>query len=151
MAKQYSYENAATFQDLFSDEFIKKLNIQPSQMEKLVCRRGMRVRKMFVRSVFAVFLNALIDDIIKNNIKFFFGGKHWFYIYIQKITELNFERIINNGKIYQDVDLINSDFNIYEFVFQSKFSEKKDKYRRIRIGYKKYKEIVRLVNNGKRY
>jgi len=150
MARQYDYSNASLMTDFFSEEFLEKVNIKQDQISEVKYKRGKRVRLMLCRNVFSVFLQILINDCIENNTKFLFRGRYWFYIYIKKITPGNFNRIINNG-IYKTVNLIDSDFSIYEFVFYSVYLNLGERFRRIRINYDTYQELIKKVNNGKRY
>lgn len=150
MGKYYDYSNAATMTDLFDDEFLERLDLKTSQITGLKFRRGKRVKMMFIRNVFTVFLCMLIQECMEKNVKFLFQGKFWFYIYIKKINSGNFNRIIKNG-IYKTVDLIASDFNIYQFVLYSVYLPEGDRYRRIRICYDKYQELIQRVNKGQRY
>jgi hypothetical protein len=150
MAKQYNYSKAILMKDFFSDDFLKSLNITSNQMTHVKFNRGKRVKHMLIRNVFSVFLLILINDCIKNNTKFLYQGRYWFNIYIKKINSSNFNRIIKNG-IYNTVNLIDSDFKIYEFVFYSVYLPQKDRFRKLRINYETYQELIKKVNNGKRY
>jgi hypothetical protein len=150
MARQYDYSNASLMTDMFSEEFLDRVDIKQDQITGIKHKRGKRVRLMLCRNVFSVFLQIVIADCIKNNTKFLYRGRYWFYIYIKKVTKGNFNRIISNG-IYKTVNLIESDFNIYEFVFYSVYLNPLERFRRIRINYDTYQQLIDKVNNGKRY
>ena len=150
MAAHYDYSKATKMSELFSDEFVKDLEIKRDQITGLKYKRGKRVKHMFVRNVFTFFMQLVINDCIERNIKFLYSGRYWFYIYIKKINKGNFDRIVKN-KTYKSVDMISSDFNIYEFVFYSVYMDKENRYRRIRIIYEKYNQLIDQVNKGKRY
>jgi hypothetical protein len=149
--KHYCYKNAVHLVDIFSDEFVQGLGIQQDQLTNLKFTRGLRVRKTIARNTFSVFLNELVDECINKDIKFMNGGKFWYYLYLNAISEGNFNRIIKNGKIYTDVNLIESDFKIYEMLMFAKWKSRGPDVVKVRITYKKYKELVKKVNEGKRF
>jgi hypothetical protein len=150
MGAFYDYSKAAKLTDLFDEKFLDELDLKTSQITGVKFNRGKRVKLMFVRNVFTFFLALLIQECIQHNYKFLFNGKHWFYIFIKRINNGNFNRIMKNGT-YKRVDLIASDFKIYQFVFYSKYLPAGDRYRRININYDKYNELIDQVNQGKRY
>lgn len=146
----YDYSKAAKLTDLFEEKFLDELDLKTSQITGVKFNRGKRVKMMFIRNVFTYFLSLLIEECIEYNSKFLFNGKYWFYIYIKKITSGNFQRIMKNGT-YKKVDLIASDFKIYQFIFYSVYLPRGDRYRRIMINYNLYDKLIEKVNNGKRY
>lgn len=148
--KHYDYSNATKFRDLFSDEFLESLEIKNEQLTHVVFKRGKRVHLEFIRSVFTAYMKAIVQDCMDNNTKFIAPGRFWFTIYIAKISDSNLNRILKSG-IYKNVDLLRSEFNIYQFMFYSPYLKKSDNKRRIRINYPKYNELIEKVNNGRRY
>lgn len=149
--KYYCYKNAKKLKDFFGDEFLEKLDLKNEQLTNLAFNRGKRVHFEFVRAVFVTFMKQMIKDCMENNVKFIGPGKYWFYIFINKINNGNFNRIVSNKHIYKNVNLISSDFNIYEFNFYSVYLPKGKNYRRVRIDNTNYQQIVEKVNEGKRY
>jgi uncharacterized membrane protein YheB (UPF0754 family) len=145
-----SYKNAAKINDIIPEDFVKTLKIT-NDVIKTRFNRGSRVKKQFAQKIFFRFLSLMIDDCIENNSKFVSPSRYWFAVYIKQINNGNRNRILKNRKIYTDVDLIASDFKIYEFVLRSSYLKGYNQNRRIRIGYKKYKELVSKVNKGSRY
>jgi hypothetical protein len=148
--QRHCYKNAAKIHDLINEEFVKTLNI-PNEAIKTKFNRGIRVKTQFAQKIFFRFLALVIDRCMEQNGKFISPSRYWFAIYIKEINKGNRNRILRNRKIYTDVDLIASDFKIYEFVLRSSYLRGYDQNRRIRIGYRKYKELVKKVNNGNRY
>lgn len=148
--KIYDYSKAAALKDFFDDEFMERLSLRDYQLSNIAFRRGKFVHKKFVRTVFSIFMKAVLQDCIDNDVKFLAPGRYWFYIYIKTKTENELRRIALTN-VYKKVNLIQSDFNIYQFCFYSIYLPQKDRYRDIRISYDKYHEMVDKVNEGKRY
>lgn len=145
-----SYRTAAKINDVIDEPFVHTLDI-PNSAIQAKFNRGIRVKKQFAQKIFFAFLKLLIDDCIQNNAKFVSPTRFWFAIYIKEINRNNRKRILKTKGIYENVDLIKSDFKIYEFVLRSSYLTGYNRNRRIRIGYNKYKELVEAVNEGKRY
>jgi hypothetical protein len=148
--KLYNYDKDDKLTSFYDTEFLEKLDLKAEQMENLVFKRGKRVKLSFTRSVFVAFMKLVVDDCIKNDVKFVAPGKAWFYIYISKTPDANVERIIRTN-IYKDVDMFASGFSVYEFTFYSVYLPQGNRYRSIRIGYKKYKDVIAKANTGFRY
>lgn len=137
---KYDYSNAITLVDLLPDEDCERWE---------VCGRKMHRGKK-ARAIFGDFLAIMLDDIIENGNVYYAPIVEELRIYIQHQKRANVERILrNSSKIYKDVDLIKSDGKFYEFVLYSRSIP--GKYRSIRINYKKYKQIIKKVNEGMRY
>lgn len=145
--QQHYYKDAKTIKDVISPEFVQTLNLKSYQFDVKTTRGHVR-KERFAQKVFATFLDLVITDLIENNNKFLSPTKNWFTIFIREVSPMNKKKILAS-KAYQNVDLIQSDFKFYEFVFYSSYLY--DKYRSIRISYIKYKELIAKVNEGKRY
>ena len=145
-----SYKNAAKINDVISEDFVRKLDI-PNEVIQTKFNRGIRVKKQFAQKIFFRFLKIIIEECINKNVRFVSPSRFWFSIYIKEMSQGNKNRILRNKKIYNNVDLIKSDFKIYEFVLRSGYLQGSNKYRRIRISYAKYQELIEKVNNGSRY
>lgn len=148
--QKHCYKNAAKINDIIPADFVSTLDI-PNDAIKTRFNRGARVKKQFAQKIFFRFLSLMIDNCMENNTRFISPSRYWFSICIKEINKGNRNRILKNRKIYQDVDLIASDFKIYEFVLRSSYLKGYNQNRRIRIGYAKYKDLVKKVNTGTRY
>lgn len=148
--RNYNYDNAAKINDIIPFDFCDGLNIKCSQIDNNF-NRGKRVKRRFVQRIFFDFLKLVIDDCINRNAKFISPSRYWWALYIKEKRKKSLEQIVKNGKTYNDVDFIRSDGKIYEFVFYSPYLIKRRRYRAVRIGWKKYKELVQKVNDGMRY
>lgn len=144
------YSDAAKINDIIPEEFVKKLII-PNDAIPNKFNRGIRVKKQFAQKIFFRFLKIIIDECIQKNVRFISPSRYWFTIFIKEINSGNRKRILKNKEIYKEVDLIKSDFKIYEFVLRSSYLIGRLNNRRIRIAYQKYKELIQMVNNGMRY
>ncbi len=102
------------------------------------------------RAVFIDFLGLLMDDLIENNNRFTSPNRYWFQIYVcEKSKKETFMKLRRNG-VYNDVDIIKSDAKLYHFRLFSNYIGPK-RYRAVRIGYQRYKKMVKKVNGGMRY
>lgn len=145
-----SYRDAAKINEIISEDFVRKLEI-PNEVIATKFNRGIRVKKQFAQKIFFRFLKIIIEECMLKNVRFVSPSRFWFSIYIKEMNKNNRQRILKNKEIYKDVELINSDFKLYEFVLFSSYLKGFNNNRRIRIAYQKYKELIRLVNKGKRY
>ncbi len=145
-----SYRTASKINNIVSEDFVKSLEI-PNNVIQTKFNRGTRVKKQFAQKIFFRFLKIIIQECITNNVKFISPSRYWFAIYIKEVNNANKKRILKTKGIYNNVDLISSDFKIYEFVLRSSYLTGYNQNRRIRISYNKYKELVEEVNLGKRY
>jgi hypothetical protein len=146
----YVYDKAAGLNEILPLKFVDTIGLENKQMVDDKFPRGTKVRRRFMQRVFVEFLNLMLNDAIDNNTKFISPSRYWFSIYIREKGKKDMGRIGRNSKIYGDVDFIESDGKVYEFVFQSPYLPK-GKYRSIRIGWTMYQKLVKKVNEGMRY
>ncbi|UJP63999.1 hypothetical protein [Mongoliitalea daihaiensis] len=146
--QKYDYSDAATIEDVLPDEFCDSLEIKSYQV-KAIHNRGKRVKRRLVRSVFYDFLNLLIDDLMETNNRFVSPSKNYFMFYIKEKSFESVRRIYKNG-IYKAVDPVLSNGKIYEYFMEFHMGSKVVR-RPVRISYRKYMELVKKVNKGKRY
>lgn len=148
--RKYDYSNALTINDIITQEFVDGLKIKCSQVTSKF-KRGRKVKRQFVQKIFFEFWNMVIDDCIENGRKFISASRNWFTIFIKEMNPESVGRILRNGKIYNNVDLLRSDGKFYNFVFYSAYLPRNRRYRSIRIGWTKYQQLIQSVNDGKRY
>lgn len=156
----YDYSNAATINDVLPLEFCQSLQIQASQVQAKY-KNGKRVKRQYVQKIFYDFLKLIIDECMQKNVCFISPTVPYFAIYIKKKMDWETGRILKRGKTYNNVDLIESDCLIYEFVFFMNLRKgigrnanplnRLKRYRAIRIGHTKYMELIDRVNKGQRY
>lgn len=146
--KVYDYSDAKKIGDVIPDAFVRKLNLNQSELPAYKCGKS---KGRYVRGVFFDFLALMIDDLIENNYQFVSPNRYSFKVYIRQKARAEQRRLLTRtSKIYKDVDLIASQGKFYEFCLHSwKLPGKKS--RKVRIGHHKYKDLTRQVNNGRRY
>lgn len=142
---RYCYDKATRLKDVFTQGFVRGLGISSKHMN--TPRRGIVRQTAYVYRIFAEALNEIVNRCIDEDLSFR-GIDDSFRIDIRKKSKADMDRIMRISNIYSNVDLIESEFNIYEFIFYS-FGYKR--YASIRISRAKYHRMVDLVNKGKRY
>lgn len=145
-----SYRNSAKINQIIAEDFVRKLEI-PNEVIATKFNRGIRVKKQFAQKIFFRFLKIIIEECLHKNVRFISPSRFWFSIFIKEMNQVNRQRILKNKEIYKEVDLISSDFKLYEFVLRSSYLRGYKNNRRIRIAYQKYRELIQLVNKGQRY
>lgn len=142
---RFDYQNTKKTRDLLPDEFL-------DNMESCVHARigvGKRQQRERMRACFVDFMKLVIDDCMQNETVFL--GPNMPRVRIL-ICEKNIEYVIKRlkGGAYTDTNIIKSDGKFYEFRFHCSALNPRP-WNPVMIGYKKYKELVQLVNSGKRY
>ena len=145
----YCYERASKIKDLFPEEFCDSLFLKPDEMNVKVSHGKVRKHR-YIRRIFFDFLKLMIEDCIENNSKFTAPCYPTFQVFIKEKPDFEVKKILRR-KAYKMVDLVESDFKIYEFTFFSPYMHKGNQYRSIRISYTHYKQLAQKVNEGKRY
>jgi hypothetical protein len=142
---RYSYDKALRLKHIFSPLFVKGLGMSCADFFSTTHRSGTRAKRIYINNVFASAIRFIMDTCINEDARFN-GYRNSYSIYIRRKSETDIDRILKTG-IYKGVDLIESEFNFYEFTFYAR----PGKYAGVRISYKRYQELVGLVNHGKRY
>jgi len=143
--KVYDYSDAAVLKDVIPDALVRKVPIVKKKVPSYTGHKG-----KVVRAVFLDFLQILMDELIKTNAVFQSPNLETFQVFIREKSYAEQRRLRASTKIYQDVDLIASMGKIYEFVLMSG-SLPDSKYRKIRISYSRYKDLVKAANGGMFY
>lgn len=141
----YDYSDAATIRDVIPDTLVKRVPIQKKSVPSYTGHKG-----KVVRAIFLDFLQLLMDELIRTNAVFQSPNLETFQVFIREKSYAEQRRLRASTKIYQDVDLIASMGKIYEFVLMSRFLPG-SKYRKIRISYNRYKDLIKAVNGGMFY
>jgi hypothetical protein len=136
--------NATLIRGILPDQFLNEL-----QFNRAAIAKGKEEQRKKMRVYFIEFLKLVIDDCITRNIRFYSPTLKRVEIFL---TEKPPQEVVNKIKkgLYNDVDLIQSDGKVYHLHFFSHFVGPRP-FRRCRISYKKYKEVVARVNKGMRY
>lgn len=136
--------SATKLRGILPDPFLDELECDRGQIGK-----GRREQRKKMRAAFVEFLKLVIDDCIHRNVRFYSPTRYRIEVFI---TEKSDKEVFTKFKqgLYADVDLIKSDAKVYQLYFFSHFIGPRP-FRRCRIGYTKYKEVVAMVNNGMRY
>ena len=142
---RYCYDKATRLKDVFPHSFVRGLGVRAEQMNSP--RYSITRKSRHVQKIFAEALNEIVERCIQEDVSFR-GIDGSFRIDIRKKADADLERIMRIKNIYASVNLIESEFNIYEFIFYS-FGYKK--FASIRISHSKYHTLIDLVNKGKRY
>jgi hypothetical protein len=146
--QKYDYGQAKKINDLITTEFVKSLKLKPANLDQNF-KRGIRVQRQFCQKIFISGIKHLLLHCMETNKKFVSPMKPRFTIHIRNTAPGNLRRILNNGKIYRNVDFFETDFQIKEFCLTS-WQTKESSYG-IRIGYTMYRELVERINNGMKY
>lgn len=145
----YCYEKAAKIKDLFPEAFCEGLFLKPAEMNVKATDGKLR-KQRYIRRIFFDFLKIMIEDCIENNSKFTAPCYPTFRVFIKEKPDFEVRKILEKNT-YKMVNLVESDFKIYEFCFYSPYLKRKNRYRNIRVGYKHYNQLAEKVNQGKRY
>ena len=139
--QRYDYSRAIKIRSIVPDHFIDSLGMKGKRID---------IGKQ-CRALFFDFLRLVVDDCIENNNKFNSPNRKTFSIAIREKSEWECEHILNNiDKKYKDVDVLRSSGKFYHFVFHSLYVGVKA-HRPIRISFGRYKQLIKNVNQGKRY
>lgn len=104
-----------------------------------------RDKRALAKKITLDFIELMVDDIIETGNVFVLPVQQGAQIKVVAKTS-KAVRSIARRKSYKDVDLLNSDFKIYEFVFDfHRYKELKRRY--IRINQNRYRRLVEKVNN----
>ena len=99
------------------------------------------------RNMLCKFINVIVENAIENNYTFKLPDIEHCYIGIASKSSAQIQDILSpKCKVYQDVDLINTDFKIYQFFYRAT-----NYIRQCRINHHKYKRIVKSANEGRIY
>lgn len=143
---QYDYTGCAGIKNILPVAWFEKQHIDSSRM-KYKGRKTHVYRRL--RAVFFDFIKLVVDDCIEHNSMFTSPGPKEFSIYITEKTDKEVLSILKRGA-YKDVDVINADGKIYQFYIRSTHIGPL-MWRHVRIGYRRYWEMAKRVNEGKRY
>ena len=146
--QQYDYSNSKKIHSIIPKSLVASTPVKKSQIDPKAYQHS---KDRMFRNIFYDFLKMVIDDCIENNDKFVSPNMQSFSVYIREKATAEKHRLLKtSAEVYRNVDIIKSDGKFYEFVLVSRWL-RGSKYRKIRIGHSKYKEIVKKVNEGKRY
>lgn len=135
---------ATKLRGILPDPFLDELEFKRAAIGK-----GRREQRKKMRALFVEFLKLVIDDCIQRNVRFYSPTRNRVEVYITEKTDKEIFTKFKRG-LYGDVDLIKSDAKVYQLYFFSHFIGPRP-FRKCRMGYTKYKEVMAKVNKGMRY
>lgn len=152
--QKYDYSKAWRMRHILPDKYIlAEVRLRPDQVTKPDCPTldyHKNRRCQVARAVFMRFIEMVVDDMIQNNSSFVSPNMDYFTLKIRKCSDPKTRHLLEqSGTAYQDVNIFRSDGQVYEMVLQSKALPFPTW--QVRISHAKYKQVVRNVNNGKRY
>lgn len=104
-------------------------------------------KKDLARGLLNEFMKIVQDHIIETGDRFQFPVPYKVLMKIDPMKDREAKQKLQRG-VYSDVDILESDFKLYEFTIDS---DKLKQKRYIRILKKDYDKLVENINNGKKY
>lgn len=147
---KYDTSDFIVLRQLITPEFVREFEI-PRKTRELINPNKASYHGMadMARNVFCKFINIMIEQAIEHNYTFKVPGVDSQYIGICKKSSLQMKGILSpECKVYKNVDLIKTDFNIYQFFYRS---EANNTFKEIRVNHSNYTRIVEKANTGTVY
>lgn len=147
---KYDTSNFVMLRELITPDFMKTFEI-PFKQRKLINPNKSSHHGMadMARNAFCDMVRIIIREAINNGYTFQLPDVDEQYIGVYSKSSIQMDRILDERcKVYKGVDLIKTDFKIYQFFFISNVARI---IRQIRVNHDNYKQIENNANNGKIY
>lgn len=149
MIMNFALGHAVKSKEIFYNFPVKKM-----KMTKGECVRQYPDgnKRDYAASIFARFMEIVVDDIIDNNTHFKFPGlgRTQAYMYMKRTEGDKFKRAFKRGK-WRDVDFITSNFCGYQLTFEMQSEKRLPRNKPIYLASVDKDRITEHTNNGKTY
>lgn len=143
LKNKYSFAHYLWISDIFPKKWDYKY-IKGS--ENFIKKNRCNSKAQLARKIFFKFLRMVLDDMIDNKVCFVFPTRVSSWMRVEEMEDKWAKKCRQRG-VYQNVDLLKTDFKLCHVVYKMKDRPK----RNVRIHHDDYERIVDKMNQGEKY